>query len=225
VNDAGDLALELGLYRDDEAVTTNGDEISLCAAAFTEALQRSAEAGFDGAMLALHGASDAVEFGRSVIVEAAIRLDLAAQEPKEWREVVVEQRRGERGDSWPLVVGTVGRRVDEVAPSGYAFHCGEEIANLGGLESSAFDAGLLEKGDGVEKSMKLKTSASGEHSAQFGGALLLLIDPGKIGAGFERENPGAAKGREGAAGDVLAKARPLQGSSARFAQLGGDDRQ
>jgi len=66
---------------------------------------------------------------------------------------------------------------------------------------------------------------SGEHGAHLGSALLLLVDPGEVGAGFEGENPGAAKRREGAAGNVLAEAWPLQRGCACFAEWGGDDRQ
>jgi hypothetical protein len=40
--------------------------------------------------------------------------------------------------------------------------------------------------------------------------LLLLVDPGKIGRGLECENPCATQGRKGAAGDVIAEARPFE---------------
>ncbi len=63
VDDAGDFAFELGFDGDDEAVAADGDEIVLSAAAFAEAAQGFAEALFDGAVLALHGAADAAEFG------------------------------------------------------------------------------------------------------------------------------------------------------------------
>jgi len=43
--------------------------------------------------------------------------------------------------------------------------------------------------------MKFEAAAAGEHGAQLGSALLLLVDPDEIGAGFEREDPGAAQRR------------------------------
>ena len=79
MDDAGDLAFELGFDGDDEAVAANGDEVILGAAAFGEAAERFAEALFDGAVLALHGATDTAEFVGSVIVEGSVWFDLAAQ--------------------------------------------------------------------------------------------------------------------------------------------------
>ncbi len=89
VDDSGNLALELRFDRDDEAVAADSDEVFLGASAFAEALQRLAKTGFDGAVLALHGATDSTEFRRSIVVEAAVGFDLAAQETEEWGQVVV----------------------------------------------------------------------------------------------------------------------------------------
>ncbi len=61
---------------------------------------------------------------------------------------------------------------------------------------------------------ELEAAAAGEHRAHLGRALLLLVDPGKVGAGFEGEYPGAAQRRRGAAGDVVAEAWPFQGRRA-----------
>ncbi len=79
VDDAGDLAFELSFDGDDEAVAADGDEVVLGAAPFAEAAQGLAEALFDGAVLAFHGAANAAEFGGGVVVEAAVGFDLAAQ--------------------------------------------------------------------------------------------------------------------------------------------------
>jgi len=104
VDDAGDLAFELGFDGDDEAVASYGDEAVLGAAAFAEAAERFAEALFDGAVLAFHGAADAAKFGGGVVGEAAVGFDFAAQLAEEWGEVVVEERGGERGDAGPLIL-------------------------------------------------------------------------------------------------------------------------
>ena len=79
MNDAGNLPFELGFDGYDEAVAANCDEVILGAAAFGEAAERFAEALFDSAMLALHRAADTAELVRGVVVEPAVRLDLAAQ--------------------------------------------------------------------------------------------------------------------------------------------------
>ena len=119
----------------------------------------------------------------------------------------------------------LARRIDEVAPCGDALDDSEEIADLGGFKSGAVDAGFVEEGGGVEEAVEVEAAAAGEHGAQLGGALLLLVDPGEVGAGFEREHPGAAERGGGATGDVVAEARPLQGGGAGFAQRRGDHRQ
>jgi hypothetical protein len=43
-------------------------------------------------MLALHGATDAAELGRRIVVEAAVRFDLSAQKTEKGSKVVVEER-------------------------------------------------------------------------------------------------------------------------------------
>jgi len=104
VDDAGDLAFELGFDGDDEAVASDGDEAVLRAAAFAEGAERFAETLFDGAVLALHGAAYATEFGGGVVREAAVGFDFAAQLAEEWGEVVIEERGGESGDAGPLIL-------------------------------------------------------------------------------------------------------------------------
>ena len=83
MDDAGDLAFELGFDGDDEAVAADGDELVLSAAVGGEGSEGLAEAVFDGAMLALHGAADAAEFGGGVVAEGAVGLDFAAEEAEE----------------------------------------------------------------------------------------------------------------------------------------------
>ena len=91
---------------------------------------------------------------------------------------------------------------------------GEEVADLGGFEGGSIDAGLVEENGRVEEAAELEAAPAGEHCPHLGGTLLLLIDPGKVGAGFKCEYPGAAQRRRGAAGDVVAEAWPFQGRRA-----------
>ena len=111
-----------------------------------------------------------------------------------------------------------GRRVEEVAPCGDAFDHVEEVEYLGCFERRAVDAGLLKQGGGVEEAAEVEAAAAGEHRRIFARALLLLVDPGEVGAGFEREHPGAAERREGTAGDVVTQAWPLERSGAGFVE-------
>ena len=108
----------------------------------------------------------------------------------------------------------MGERVDEVAPGGDAFDDGKEIADLGGFQGSAVDACLIEEDGGVEEAVELEAAAAGEHGAEFGGALLLLVDPRKIGAGFECQDPSTAQRGNSAIGDVVSEAGPFQGRRA-----------
>ena len=127
---------------------------------------------------------------------------------------MVEEWGRELVDAGPLVAGTAGWWVDQIAPGGDALDDGEKVADLGGFKGSAVDAGLVEEGGRIEDAAKLKAAPAGEHGAQLRGALLLLVDPSKVSAGFEREDPGAAEGRKAAVGDVVTEAVPLQGCCA-----------
>jgi len=117
-------------------------------------------------------------------------------------------------DAGPFVACAVGGRIDQITPGSNTLDDVEQIADLGGFKGRAIDAGLVEEDSRVEAAAKLEAAAAREHGAQFRGTLLLLVDPGGVGAGFEREHPRAPKGREGAVGDVVAKTRPLQGGCA-----------
>ena len=137
----------------------------------------------------------------------------------------MQERRGEFGDAGPFITGSIGGRVDEVAPRGDAFDNGDQVADLGGFEGGSIDTGLVEGDGGIEQAAELEAATTGEHRTHLGGTLLLLIDPGKIRARFECQYPGLTQRRRSAAGDVIAETWPLQGSCAGFAQQRGDDRQ
>ena len=72
VDDAGNLAFELGFDGDDEALAAYGDDVvgvGAGGAFFAEGAGGAAEAGLDGAVLGFHGAADAAEFGAGVVGE------------------------------------------------------------------------------------------------------------------------------------------------------------
>src|ERR1700678_1827880 len=211
MNDAGDLAFELVFDGDDEAVAANGNEVVLGAAAFAQATQRFAETLFNRPVLPFHRSANTAKLRGGIVVQASVRFDLAAQEAEERSEVVIEKRRRKSMDAGPFVASAVGWWIDQIAPGSDTLDDIEQVADLGGFESRPIDTSLVEEDSRVEDAAKLEAAAAGEHGAQFGGALLLLVDPGEVGAGFEREHPRAAKGREGAVGDVVAKTTPFQG--------------
>ena len=95
---------------------------------------------------------------------------------------MVKKRRGQVHDAGPLMTDAVGRSVDEVAPRSNAFEHGEQVSDLGRFEGGSIDSGLVEQEGRIEEAVELEAAAAGEHGAQFGSALLLLVDPGEIGA-------------------------------------------
>ena len=77
MDDAGDAALEFAADRDDEAIAADGDEVFLRGALAGELAQCGAEGFFDGALLALLLAADAVELRGGVVGKGAVGLDFA----------------------------------------------------------------------------------------------------------------------------------------------------
>lgn len=229
MDDAGDLAFELGLDGDDEALAADGDEVfggGLGAAFFAERACGTAERGFDGSVLVLHGAADAAEFGTGVVGEGAIGFDFAAEGAEERGEVVGKEvlREGEdgwaKGDRCLAVAGFAGE--EEVAPGGDALGYFEECEDFEGFEGGAADAGFFKKRAGVEEPVEAEGAAAGEEGAELGGAGELGGDPGEVGAGLEGEGEGAAERAYGFGCDAFAEARPLQGGSAGFEEGRGD---
>ncbi len=106
---------------------------------------------------------------------------------------MVKQWQRETCDTRPLVARAGGRRIDEVAPGSDALDHSEEVANLGRFKRCTFDASFVEKRGGVKEAAELEAAAAREHGTQFRSALLLLVDPGEVGAGFERKHPAAAE--------------------------------
>jgi hypothetical protein len=144
-------------------------------------------------MLAFHGATDAAKFGGGVVIEAAVGFNLAAQKAEERGQIVVEERGRKLSDARPLVTRAVGRRGDEVAPGGDAFDDGEEVAYLVRFKGGPVDAGSVEEWGGIKEAAELEATTAGEHGPQLRSALLLLVDPREVGAGFKRKHPGAAQ--------------------------------
>ena len=110
-------------------------------------------------------------------------------------------------------------------PGGDALGDGDEVADFETFEGCTFDAGFVEQEGGVEETVEVEGAAGGEEGAHLGGALVLLVDPGEVGAGLEGEDPGATEGGEGSAGDVVAEAGPLERGGAGFMEDSGDGRQ
>ena len=138
---------------------------------------------------------------------------------------MIKQWSGERCDAGPLVASAIGWWVNEIAPRCDPLDHSEEISDLGGFQCGAFDASFVEEHGGIEQTTKLEAASAREHGAQLGGALLLLVDPGEVGAWFERKHPRTPKRRKSACSDVVAKARPLEGRCTRFMERRRDDRQ
>ena len=218
VDDARDAALEFRFDGDDEALAANGDKVLLRCSFLAEASQGCAKAVFDVALLALHLAADAAQVGGSVVAEGAIGFDLSGEGGEQRREVLLTQRRGESFDGGPVAVERGRRREQQIAPGFEAFDDDEQRQDFSGFECCAFDAGLVEQRRGVEEAVEFDGAAGGDKETDFGGALVLLIEPGAVYAGLEREHPCAAEGRTCVACDGFAQARPFERGGAGFAQ-------
>ena len=149
VDDAGNLAFELGLDRDDEAVAADGDELVLGAAVVAQAAQRASQALLDGAVLAVDRAPDAAELRRGVIGERAVGLDLAAQLTQQRGEIVVEQRCGKVCDPGAEVWRVCAAPADGKIRSRHA-----------ATRSTTVSSARISSGSSAEPSMRALSSRS-----------------------------------------------------------------
>ena len=124
----------------------------------------------------------------------------------------------DRGHGLAAGAAGAGGGEQEGAPGSDALGEGEDVEDVEGFEGGAFEAGLVEEVSGVEEAVELEGASADEQGADLGGALLLVIDPGEIGAGLEGEDPGAPERRLRAAGDVGAELRPGERGRARFGE-------
>src|ERR1700754_4693601 len=159
MNDTRNLPLELGFNRNNETVTAYSDEVFLSTASFAQAAQRFAETLFNRAMLTFHGTANAAKLRRGVIVEAAVRFDLATQVTKERDKIVVEKWGRKLLDTRPLVADTTGSGAEQIPPGSDSLNNFEEIADLGGFKGSSVDAGLVQKRGGIKEAVKLEAAA------------------------------------------------------------------
>ena len=177
VNYALDAALLLNFYRDDETFAADGDELILHRAAFREAAQVSAQGFLNGAALLFHFAADAGEFGRGFVFEGSVGLDFVAETAEEFCEVGDAVREfvdltpfGSHGGRWML---------GDLAPFGGAVDYQDYVADLGGFQSDAGDAGLFDEVSDVDEAGKVEASSDAAEFTDFGGELLLGLDPSR----------------------------------------------
>src|ERR1700723_974428 len=128
VDDSLYAAFLLDLDGDDEAFAADGDELVLHGAAFGEAPQISAEGFLDGAALFFDFAADADEFGRSVIFEGTVGLDLVAEEAEE--VVEVGDLGGECAQAAPLALHAGRGAARDLEARGGAIDADHDVANL-----------------------------------------------------------------------------------------------
>jgi len=167
-------------------------------------------------VLAGEGAANAGEFGRGVVGERSVGLDLAAQGAKEVAEVVLEERGREGFDRRPVVLELGGRCEDEAAPGVDALCMCEKREELGGFECGALDAGLVEQVRGIEQAAEVEGAADGDQTPHLGSAPLPAADPFRVGARFEGQNLGATELGARAGGQALAQTLPLERCSSAF---------
>ncbi len=83
VNHTSNLAFEFGFHRNDEALAAHGNQRVLGAAILGQLRQGTTQTRLNRSVLLLERATNATQLGRSIIAQAAIRLDLATQRPQQ----------------------------------------------------------------------------------------------------------------------------------------------
>src|ERR1035441_203455 len=116
VDYALDAAFLLDFHRDDETLAADGDEFVLDGAAFGEFPQVAAQRFLDLTLLLLDLTANAVQFGRSAIVQSAVGKNLVAKGAQEVGEVL--NTGGELGYGDPVGTHRGGRLTDDFAPLG-----------------------------------------------------------------------------------------------------------
>src|SRR5258708_16858228 len=146
MDDSRDLPFELSFDWNDEAVAAHCDQLILRTAAIGKRPQRPAQAVLNRPVLPFHRAADPPQLRRGIVVEAAVRLDLAAEQTQQGRKVVLQLWRGERGDSRPFVPGSPGKGGDEVAPRSDTFDDIEQVPYLDGFKCCPFNTCHFKQG-------------------------------------------------------------------------------
>ena len=98
----------------------------------------------------------------------------------------------------------------DLAPFGGAIDDQDYVANLGGLQSDAGDAGFLDQRTDVDEAGEIEASTDAAEFADLGGECLLGLDPGAIGGGRERRRCGLAERRRGVSAQEFAQRIELQ---------------
>jgi hypothetical protein len=83
----------------------------------------------------------------------------------------------------------------DLAPFSGAVDDEDYVANLGGFEDGALNAGFRDELGGGEQAGKFEASADAAEFADFAGELVLGFDPVAIGGGSESGDAGLTQGR------------------------------
>ena len=218
VDDAGDATAELGLDRDGEAIAAERDEFFLRGALLGNRTERAAKGVLDLAVLALQGSADAGELGAGRVGERAVRLDLVAKLVEERGKRGGKDRFREGRDGGPAIAERGWRLGGQSAPGLGELGEVKQLKEFERFEGGTRDAGLGEEFFRIEEAGEGEGCSAYEQTAELVDAILLEVDPGKVGGGLEREGSFAAGGGLGTAGDELAQSRPLERGVAALAE-------
>ena len=121
-------------------------------------------------------AADAGEFGRGVIFERAVGLNLVAEEAQEFGEV--DDPGGESADGAPLALHAGGGMKGDLAPFRGAVDDGM-TSRISVVSSTApCDAGFFDGLAMRSKAEEIEASTDAAEFADFAGEFLLGLDPG-----------------------------------------------
>ena len=120
-----------------------------------------------GRRLLFDFAADAGEFGRGFVVESAVGKDFVAEGAEEIGEV--GDLIGELANLAPFGAHGGGRAQGDLAPFGGAVNDEDDVANLGGFEGGAGDAGFLDERGDLDQAGEIEAAADAAEFADFGG--------------------------------------------------------
>src|SRR5690242_8814436 len=99
-----------------------------------------------------------------------------------------------------------------------------DVANVGGFEGDAGDAGFIDQGGGIQKSREFKAAADAEKFTNFRGEQVLSLKPGGIGGGGQFGDARLPQRRGGVGAQEVAERIEFQDASAGVSQGLGNHR-
>ena len=200
--------LLLDLHGDDKAFAADGHQFILHRAAFRQPPQVSAQRFLNRAPLLFDLATNARQFGRSLIVQSSIGLNLVAERAQKFGEVNDLVRECPH----PVPVGShiCGRMQRDLPPFCRSIHYEDHVTNFRRLQGSSGDARFLDEQTNLDQPGKIKPPAHSPEFPNLAGQFLLALNPIAIRRRSQRGDPLLPERRGGVSAQQLPQNIELQ---------------